>query len=266
MKRKLILPSLTAMQLKWFAAVFMLLDHFSKVFRLQIVSWMGQALSLSEKGAQFCFLLTFSVGRTAFPLFAFFAAQGVIHTRNRRRYLSRLFLFGLVSEPPFQLMVCLVRGQALFLRPALTNVLFTLWLGGLACVGYDRWKGRAACLFPLVFSIVVAHLLGTDYGGVGVLLVFCCYVPGESRHKLWGAATVLVLRYGLLGPLQTIGAYGGVSLEQTVLQLAFALLSVALLACYNGRRGNGSGRFFYWFYPLHMLVLVGCRLLLKIEG
>ena len=162
MKRKLILPSLTAMQLKWFAAVFMLLDHFSKVFRLQIVSWMGQALSLSEKGAQFCFLLTFSVGRTAFPLFAFFAAQGVIHTRNRRRYLSRLFLFGLVSEPPFQLMVCLVRGQALFLRPALTNVLFTLWLGGLACVGYDRWKGRAACLFPLVFSIVVAHLLGGE--------------------------------------------------------------------------------------------------------
>lgn len=262
MKQKLSFLSLTSMQLKWFAVVFMFLDHFSKIFQLQIVSWMGRTMNLSEKEAQFWFFLIFSVGRIAFPLFAFFVAQGVTHTRSRMKYLSRLFLFGLVSELPFQLMVCLIRGQTVVLRPAFTNVLFTLWLGGIACAGYDRWKGRAVCLLPLVFSMIVAQLLGTDYGGMGVLLVFCCYVPVESRHKLWGAAIVLGLKYGLLGLLQTIEAYDGVFLAQTLLQLAFALLSIALLACYNGRRGSGSGGFFYWFYPLHMLALAGCRLLL----
>ncbi|MEG1321884.1 MAG: hypothetical protein RSD01_02045, partial [Ruthenibacterium sp.] len=31
--------------------------------------------------------------------------------------------------------------------------------------------------------------------------------------------------------------------------------AVPLMLCYNGTRGNGSKRLFYWFYPVHIYVL-----------
>ena len=41
------------------------------------------------------------IGRIAFPLYAFLAAESCRYTRSRERYLLRLGLFALVSEVPF---------------------------------------------------------------------------------------------------------------------------------------------------------------------
>ena len=42
-----------------------------------------------------------SIGRTAFPIYAFFIAEGCRYTRSREKYMLRLGLFGLVSQFPF---------------------------------------------------------------------------------------------------------------------------------------------------------------------
>ena len=44
------------------------------------------------------------VGRLAFPMFAFFLAEGVRLTHSRKRYLQRLVLFALLAELPFDRM------------------------------------------------------------------------------------------------------------------------------------------------------------------
>jgi len=42
-----------------------------------------------------------------------------------------------------------------------------------------------------------------------------------------------------------------------------AFLSVPLLLLYNGQRGRANiGRLFYWYYPIHLVVIHGISLLL----
>ncbi len=42
-----------------------------------------------------------SVGRIAFPVYCFLIVNGYLHTRDVKRYLSRLILFAIVSQVPF---------------------------------------------------------------------------------------------------------------------------------------------------------------------
>ena len=60
------------------------------------------------------------IGRIAYPLFAFMIVEGYFHTHNLKRYVGRLFLFALLSEIPFNL----VMGSRYF-YPLHQNVLFT---------------------------------------------------------------------------------------------------------------------------------------------
>ena len=52
-------------------------------------------------------------------------------------------------------------------------------------------------------------------------------------------------------------------LPYSLLMSAFACLSLVPLSCYNGKRGNGSRWFFYWFYPGHLVLLAGLSALLS---
>ena len=45
-----------------------------------------------------------SIGRLAFPIFAFQIAEGFARTHHFKGYLGRIFLFALISEIPFNLM------------------------------------------------------------------------------------------------------------------------------------------------------------------
>ncbi len=69
---------LTAFHLKMAALITMVIDH------------TAAALTL-PRGVD---TLMRSIGRMAFPIYAFFIAEGCRYTRSRERYMLRLGLFG----------------------------------------------------------------------------------------------------------------------------------------------------------------------------
>ena len=77
------------------------------------------------------------IGRIAFPLFCFQIVIGYKHTKNVKKYLLRLFIFGFISQIPFGLFTYSYLG-----RFDLLNVYFTLALGLLAIYIFDTFSKK----------------------------------------------------------------------------------------------------------------------------
>ena len=224
--------------LKCIAAALMLTDHVG-------------AILLPEVPVLRC------VGRLAFPIFAFFIAEGYAHTRNFGRYFRRLAILAVVSEIPFNL-----ENGAVF-DPARQNVLFTfclalLTLRGLEALSRERGFGRwAGCGLVLAASFGAGELLRTDYGGWGVVTVALLYLCRDGKYaKLWLLLAMAAVNGLGMGSL-TMPVFGG----EMPIQI-FAVAALPVIWLYNGQAGpKGLRRAFYVFYPAHLLVLEGIRTL-----
>ena len=175
--------------------------------------------------------LSRDIGRLAFPIFCFLIVEGFLHTRNARKYAGRLFLFALISEIPFDLAL---KGNWFF--PAKQNVYFTLLLGLLVMMGIvwitaNGTRNMFLAVIPSAIGMYLAWWIDTDYNYKGVFLI----------------AVLYLMRYSRL--YQCIGGAASVTWE---LPAPVAFIPVYL---YNGKRGLRMKYFFYWFYPVHLLVL-----------
>ena len=224
--------------LKGIAAALMLTDHVG-------------AILLPEVPVLRC------VGRLAFPIFAFFIAEGYAHTRDFGRYFRRLAILAVVSEIPFNL-----ENEAVF-DLTRQNVLFTfclalLTLRGLEALGRERGFGRwAGCGLVLAAGFAAGELLRTDYGGWGVVTVALLYLCRDGKYaKLWLLLAMAAVNGLGMGSL-TMPVFGG----EMPIQI-FAVAALPVIWLYNGQAGpKGLHRAFYVFYPAHLLVLEGIRTL-----
>lgn len=180
------------------------------------------------------------VGRLAFPIYAFFLAQGFRYTKSRAKYLARLAGFALLSEIPFDYMVY---GQAFVWQGQ--NVMFTLALAllALACLEKGGWwmTGAVACC-------LAAEALRTDYGSFGVLLPVTSFYLWPRGKGLWALVFLAMCWLWEFAPIP------GTPVPMEALGVAAALP----LALYHGGRGTEGPVVrwgFYAVYPLHMGVL-----------
>ncbi len=197
------------------------------------------------------------VGRIAFPIFAFFIAEGYVRTRNVKKYILRMLIFALLSELPFNLMC-----SASWFFPFQQNVLWT-FLFALLCLrtvdkcraNQNRQLGAILAALSIVGFAMLATITFTDYAGYGVLMVVLFYAfHGNTRQDRLGQLVGMVLinwvwMKGMMVPL----AFG---LEIPLQGLA--VLALLPIWCYRGRQGphNKAIQYtFYAFYPLHLLIL-----------
>ena len=213
---------MTVFILKWIAIITMLIDHVGYIYITRFPDY----------------YIFRGIGRIAFPIFVFFIAEGCFKTKDIRKYMMRLFIFALISEFAFDYAF---HGTWLYFH--YQNIFFTLFFGALSIYSFNYFHEkdkylRVAFMMPVLMS-VAAEFLHTDYGGVGVLLIFFLYYFHDNfKHQ----AFVLVLGNIILAfsshPIQLLG-----------------ILTIFPLYFYNGQRGKNAKYLFYVFYPAHLLIL-----------
>lgn len=170
------------------------------------------------------------IGRVAFPIFAFAAAEGARFTHDRKKYLSRLLLWGIISEIPFDLMA----SNTIFSLEA-QNVCFTL-VAGVACI-YLLEQRSLKNMVAVCAILAACTLFVTDYSFVGALSVVVIHHYASRGNRIKGVIFACLL------------------LTLSFSNQIFSLLALIPIALYNGRRGVNLKYLFYTFYPLHMLIL-----------
>lgn len=168
------------------------------------------------------------LGRFSFPLFIFLLVEGEKYTCNFGQYCLRLLVLGIVSQPIYWL---------LFELPQ-WNVLFTLLLG-LFCLRLVRQFPHWQVLIWAI-AATIAQMLYFEYQAYGIVAIALIQRFKEDA-VLWVAWIGLHLSLLILTP------------DFAIFQFP-AIFFPAFLYLANHQQG-GKARWFYLFYPLHLLAL-----------
>ena len=233
--------------LKLIACLTMFIDHigYEIIYPIFFVS----APAVFQPDAVYrLYLFCRSVGRIAFPIFAFLLVEGIHHTHSKKSYALRLAVGALLAEIPYNLMVS---GQVFWLQQSVMVTLL-LGFGAVVCMGKcpsPGWKAVAVVPFALLAEVVRA-----DYGWAGVALAAMFELSRDlyPRNLLRLGGMVVLFHYMSSYVFQI----GGFSIPMQVL----GALSMVFIAGYDGRKVTGNKALqwgFYLFYPVHMLILWG---------
>lgn len=220
---------LTANQLKIIAMISMTLDHIGYIL---LPRW--RILRL--------------LGRLAMPIYAWMIAEGCRHTRSRKNYFLRLAGMAALCQA-----VYLVAMGSVFMCILVTFSLSIVLISAIENFQKKRTRGAQILAFGTLLAIFFLCValpelwrgsdFAVDYGLAGVLLPVLVYFGREKTKYL--TAGLILLGFG----------YGGLQW--------FALAAVPLLGMYNGQRGEKNiGKWFYFYYPAHLLVLHGISYLI----
>jgi hypothetical protein len=210
------------------------------------------------------------IGRMSFPIFAFLISEGCRYTRDIKKYMLRLFVFAMISHLCLSARIIYVSvyGETggLFAGLPVYNVFFTLLLGAASVYGYQQiqklgerflyeyapsvdfaWK--LLSLLPFFAAMITADYFGTDYGAVGIWMIFAAYVANDKSLRMlaiFSGIVILQRKYFLtpftLQNLRTLAPYS-------------ASLSLLFIYLYNGEKGRHWKWFFYLAYPGHLVML-----------
>ena len=229
--------------LKLVAMITMLVDHTGKMFFSQ-------------------YNLIRIIGRVAFPIYAYCIAVGCVYSRNRFKYLSRVVLMGLVSQPFYAVALAHTTPRMYAIRFAdnpfgavfnfyvqswaTPNIMWTLALGLLLCWAIrDRQIPCAIALMLIVWKVQST----VNYGWQGVALIVLFYL--FIQH--WWLSLPVVLGFmswwGLRGSsYHMFGLSFGIQM--------FAILALPLIYIPTWSKLRINKWVFYLFYPAHLIGII----------
>jgi len=234
--------------LKIIAAISMFIDHFGFMFfpKLKILR---------------------IIGRLAFPIFAFMISEGAKYTRNKAKYFLSVFSVGII---------CFL-GYFISSGTVQFSIFTTFTFSLLMIFALDEYKSIAFSteasrkqkftrfiLFALtvVFSYVFCEIFYVDYGFTGAATPLAASLvsslPVSAPQSLRKLDTLSV-RLALFSiPLIILA----IDLKYSQ---PYSLFSIPILLLYSEKRGKLKLKyFFYVFYPLHISIMEGIRIIIRI--
>ena len=195
------------------------------------------------------------IGRLTAPIMWFFIAEGSYYTKNPKKYITRLFVFAIISHFAYSF--------AFGLNPIpfksgifnQTSVIWSLAIAAALIFIVNKYKLSYWKNFAL---ILLANLLSfpSDWSSIATMTPFYLYNHRGDFKKQARDYIFFGLLYVLVYIIFIDKVYG-------VLQL-FIFLSIPLLSLYNGKAGNNRNMkwLFYIYYPAHLVIIGALRLLL----
>jgi hypothetical protein len=241
---------LDAYKLKLIALCFMILDH------LHTHLWFSQ----------YCPQWSSVVTRFVAPLFLYLMVEGFYHTRNRKKYMSRLFLAALIMmcgnviiNLSFHHVNSYTGKYSYFSLTGPNNIFLTLALLFALIWCLENIKLRKNILLNVFLSVLIAALCIFAEGGLYLLpVVFFVWL---FRGKKAGQCIGIGIYCLILLILALISFTGDSSLYSYLCfdcEWAMALV-IPFILLYNGERGKNtafSKYMFYIIYPVHIWILV----------
>lgn len=205
------------------------------------------------------------LGRIAFPLYVWCMIVGFHYTRSVPKYLLRILIVGLVSQPLYMLAL-----NHTWTQP---NVFLTLFLGLCALWGI-RKKQYFSHLWAPAAALILAIVLHADYGWKGIMLFLLLYAVRDSRPGIAAVMVAFFLFWGssfsitrsLFGiPLNVNALPDWLSqLISPFLRLeTYALLGLPLILIPFGKDLKLPRWLGYILYPAHLAVLYVLELLIR---
>lgn len=217
------------------------------------------------------------LGRISAPLFMYCMAWGFYYTRNRKKYLLRMYSFGLgmgiidiICNNIYPDPVSYVNNN-IFVTLFLVGVI--VWL--MEVVKTDKKKGTLLIILFAVYQLITTVVctlasqlsslygMGMFVGAISANLIFnegsfifvflgvLLYFNKEDKKRLIIAYGSFCLVYFALEWTSTPGITA--MFYQNFQWMMIAALPLMLL--YNGEKGIGLKYLFYIFYPLHIVLL-----------
>lgn len=229
--------------LKIVAMITMVVDHVGKMFfpRYQVLR---------------------IIGRIAFPIYAYCIAVGCVYSKNKLKYLTRILLMGLISQPIYAMAMGHTTSSmyAIAFRdnPVLAvlnffvesfnhpNIMFTLAVG-LMIIWTLREKHLVLTVALAVFTWKFQGSL--DYGWRGVALIALFYIFIE---RWWLSLPVMAAYMFWWGTqysrFQMFGIRFGIQM--------FAILALILIYIPTFTNLKINKWFYYLFYPAHLICIL----------
>ena len=229
--------------LKLVAMVTMMIDHCGKMFFPQ-------------------YNIMRIIGRIAFPIYAYCIAAGCVYSKDRFKYLMRIVLMGLVSQPLYANALAHTTNRMYAIQftqdpvGAVVNyyvesfahpsIMLTLALGLLVI-----WSIRDRQLIGTVaLALLVWKIQGSiDYGWRGVLLIVLFYLFIEK----WWLSLPVMLAYmvwwGMLyNTYHAFGLHFGTQF--------FAIMALPLIYIHTHSKLKINKWVFYLYYPAHLIIII----------
>ena len=265
--------------LKVIALVFMFIDHSGKV----LFNNMEEMRVL---------------GRIAFPIYVWCMIVGFQRTRSVPKYLLRLAIVGVISQPLYQLALDFQGQPGVLLQqtfaPLANRDTFMIFLGSVRKVSHTIFLARPNIFLSLILglsalwgirekkawsqiwapalAIALATVMNADYGWKGVTLFILLYAVRDSRPGIAAVMIAFFLFWGTSYPqmkelfgislnVDSLPACLSLPLKALLRKETFALLSLPFILI-RFRKDIRMPRWIgYALYPGHLVLLILLKIL-----